>query len=329
MGASWALFSPGFAQIRSVSQQTPILHQPPPLAQPIRVSSNLVPVLVSATDAEGSPVKDLQLEDFRIEEKGNPVAIAHMGEPGDTRLDMVLVFDVTGSVFARFDFEQQAAVSFLKTIFRQGDAISILCISAEPLVLMKQATSLGDALSGLSQIKPSEASTSFFDSVMAAAQLFKTPANPQTRRVQIILSDGEDNLSDYQLGDALREVQQADCIFYSINPSGPSIRLNKVSQRGQQALEVLAAQTGGTAFLVDKLEALDEIYGRIATELQPLYLLSYYSPDTKMDGCFRPIVVRVPSRPELRLRARQGYYAGKAPMEEHPGQQKCTDPPPQ
>jgi VWFA-related protein len=272
-----------------------------------------VQVSVSVTDAAGHAVKDLQLEDFSIEENGSPVTIAHLGEAGETRLEMVLVFDNTGSVFTHFDFDQQAATDFLKTIFRPHDAVAVLCIGSKPEVLLDRTVSLGQALEGLSQLKPALGATAFYDSVIAAAHMLHAPVDPEARRVQIVLSDGEDNLSERHLDDAIREVQQADCIFYSINPGGPSVRFNLVRLRGQQAMEALAEQTGGVAFLADKKEALGEIYGRIATELKAQYLLSYYSPDTKMDGSFRRIGVGVPKRPELRVRARQGYYATKGP----------------
>jgi Ca-activated chloride channel family protein len=285
---------------------------PAQAGQPIRVSTNLVQVPVSVTDAEGNPVKDLTLEDFVIEENGNPVTIEHMGEPGESRLELILVFDVTGSVFSRFEFEQQAATAFLKRIFRSGDAAAVLCIGLEPKVVLERTTSIDKALEGLGELQPSGDSTAFYDSVIAAARMLRTSADPETRRAQIVLSDGEDNRSDNLLTDAIREVQQADCIFYSINPGGVSIRLNKVSQRGQQGMESLAQQTGGAAFLAEKLEDLERIFNRIAAELQAQYLLSYYSPDSRTDGGFRPIKVRVPNKPELRVRARQGYYAARS-----------------
>ena len=117
---------------------------------------------------------------------------------------------------------------------------------------------------------------------------------------------------NYRLGDALRELQRADSLFYSINPSGPSIRLNKISLRGQEVMTSLATATGGVAFLPDKFEDLDKVFRQITAELQAQYLLGYYSPDERADGAFRRITVRVPKRPELRVRARQGYYAPKA-----------------
>jgi Ca-activated chloride channel family protein len=285
---------------------------PPPQAGTIRISTGLVLIPVSVTDSAGQAVKNLHLEDFTILENGHPVTVEHLGEPGLTRLEMVLAFDVTGSTRPRFDFEQRAAASFLKTIFRPKDGVTMMGIASKPKILMSRTESLISALDGLERLLPEGAATAFFDSIIAASQLFTGPTVEETRRVLIVLSDGEDNFSAQKLPEALRAVQVSDCIFYSINPGGGSIRLNRVSQRGQEGMEALAAQTGGTAFLAEKLEDLVNIYGRIAAELQAQYLLSYYSPDARNDDGFRSIKVTVSQRPELRVRARQGYYPGKS-----------------
>jgi VWFA-related protein len=148
--------------------------------------------------------------------------------------------------------------------------------------------------------------------VAAAAQYLGQQSTPGVRRVLVVISDGEDNQSErFRLEGTLRELQRNDCIFYSINPSGPSIRLNKISQRGHDGMVALAAETGGVAFLPDKLEELDRIFRQIAAELQTQYLLGYYSTNEASDGKFRRITVRVPQRQDLRVRSRQGYYAPK------------------
>ena len=77
--------------------------------------------------------------------------------------------------------------------------------------------------------------------------------------------------------------------------------------------KILSKLPRGYAFLAEKLQDLEAIYGRIAVELQSQYLLTYYSPDAKADGSFRRISVRVPGRPELRIRSRQGYYPTRSP----------------
>jgi Ca-activated chloride channel homolog len=277
----------------------------------IRITSGLVVVPVSVTDPNGNAVKDLRTDDFAVDENSTPVSIAYLGEPETTRLDMVLAFDITISMRPYFKFEQDAATAFLKTVLRPGDSVSILCIDAKPRIVLQRSNSLQAALQGLDQITPSGSSTAFLDSVIAGAHMFQGPVNPDRRRVQIVFSDGEDNSSEQGLLDARREVQQADCIFYSINPGGPSIRLNVLSRRGQEGMEALAEQTGGVAFIAAKPDDLEGIYGRIATELQSLYVLSYYSPSPRTDGAFRSIHVRIPKHPEMRVRARQGYYPNK------------------
>ena len=82
--------------------------------------------------------------------------------------------------------------------------------------------------------------------------------------------------------------------------------------KAQDGMAMLASATGGAAFLPESNEDLDKVFRQIAAELQAQYLLGYYSPDERTDGRFRRISVRVPKRPDLRVRARQGYYAPKA-----------------
>ena len=127
-----------------------------------------------------------------------------------------------------------------------------------------------------------------------------------------LLSDGEDTDSQRSvLADASRELQRADTLFYAINPSGPSIHLNKISMKGHNGMIRLADETGGMAFLPDRIDDLTKVFNQIAAELQAQYLLGYYSSNETNDGKYRRITVRVPKRSDLRIRARAGYYAPK------------------
>jgi len=275
----------------------------------IRVSTNLVLVPVSVTDVAGQAVQNLQQDDFQISEDGTPETISKMAEAGQSPLQLALLFDLSGSVNHRFEFEQQAATRFLQKVWKSGDSVTIISFNEEPHVRLRNSTSLTDALQDLLKLQPTESATAFYDSVIMSAKLLRQSATPETRQAEVVLSDGEDNRSDGTIVDALREVQRSDTIFYSINPGGNSIRLNEISLKGQQDLTSLAHETGGTAFVSDQTGDLDEIFGRIATELRAQYLLSYYSSNPRFDGKFRRIAVSIPKRPELRVRSRQGYYA--------------------
>jgi VWFA-related protein len=103
-------------------------------------------------------------------------------------------------------------------------------------------------------------------------------------------------------------VQKADAIFYSVNPGGPSVRLNVISTRAEAGMESIAASTGGTAFVPESDADLERVFRQVAAELRGQYLLQYYGNSEAPAGQFRRIQVTVPSRPDAKVRARQGYY---------------------
>jgi Ca-activated chloride channel family protein len=159
-------------------------------------------------------------------------------------------------------------------------------------------------------LAPVQEPTAFFDTVVDAALYLGKTADPGSRRVLVVISDGEENYSaHYKLNDALRELQKNDCLFYSINPTGSSLSLNTISTRGQKIMESMSSETGGKAFVPEKVTDLEAVFRQIAEELQAQYLLGYYSTDERADGGFRRIKAQVTKRPDLRVRARQGYYA--------------------
>jgi Ca-activated chloride channel family protein len=175
--------------------------------------------------------------------------------------------------------------------------------------------------------------------VVAAAKYLVEKSADRHRRVIMVLSDGDDNFSNlvrdltiaeyranqkvtsaaaYQnllerrrraVVEVQKNVQQADAAFYSINPGGPSVHLNQISTRAQNNMESIAQSTGGSAYLPDGERDLQRVFSEIAAELRGQYLLQYYSNSQTGGGQFRRIAVTLPTHPELRVRARQGYYS--------------------
>jgi Ca-activated chloride channel family protein len=303
----------------------------------IRISSNLVVVPVSVTDDAGQPVHGLKVEDFRLHEEGQERQIAQIGDPEQVPLDIALLLDVSSSVTKNFDFEKRTAAGFLKEVLKPIDRAAIFSISDTPQ-MTQPLTAAGSATATLLTIPPADkpTGTAFYDTVRAAAKYLEKNAPGRNRRVVLVISDGEDISSEdvrYAMlkeGKAgktaaeameqqralhakavqkvLSDVQHADAVFYSINPSGPGIRMNFISQRANDQMKMLADSTGGNSFLPPKLEDLTSIFQQIAGELRAQYLLQYYAGEEAPKGKFLRIKVSVPTRPELRIRAREGYY---------------------
>ena len=93
---------------------------------------------------------------------------------------------------------------------------------------------------------------------------------------------------------------------FPVNPL--VINTASISARNEN-LRTLAANTDGLA-IVDTND-LDKGMNRIIDDLSSYYLLGYTSTNSKLDGRYRKITVRV-KRPNVQVRARRGYRAPTA-----------------
>lgn len=302
----------------------------------VRVTSNLVVVPVSVTNAAGEPVLGLKKENFRLEEEGRAQEIAEIGDPGQVPLSIALLLDVSLSVEARIDFEKEAGARFLKQVMKPVDRATVFTISTDPRLEQPLDTSERTTakLASITLAERAKGATAYYDTVVEAARYLAQNTPPGHRRVIVVISDGEDTYSErikqaigatpqerdsVKMEDRLkiynrvvmevqREVQKAEVAFYSINPSGQALRLNVVSQRAQDGMQQLAGATGGTSFVPEKLENLDAVFRQIAAELRSQYLLQYYSNNENQGNKFLRIRVSTPDQPNYRIRAREGYY---------------------
>src|SRR5262245_36502106 len=135
-------------------QNPPPTQNPPQEEQAIRLTSRLVQVPVSASDALGRPVRDLTAESFVVEEQGKRQTIASLGEPGKVPTEIAMLFDVSGSTLAKFNFEQQAAVRFIKEVLKPTDAVSVFAIAAKPKMIKSRTASSEEAINGLMTLEP-------------------------------------------------------------------------------------------------------------------------------------------------------------------------------
>ncbi|HEX9423870.1 MAG TPA: VWA domain-containing protein [Pyrinomonadaceae bacterium] len=309
----------------------------------IRVSSNLVMVPVSVVDANGEPVRGLQVNDFHLVEEGRDQQITEIGNPDEVPLDIAVLFDISSSVSQKgfFSFQQRAAASFLKQVLKPVDRAAVFTITDQPTLVSPLASAETAAAKILTiPAATSPVPTAFYDTVMAAAKYLVEKSAERHRRVIVVISDGDDNfssivkdltLAEYRASqkggvtsaaayqnllerrrravlEVQKAVQQSDAAFYSINPGGSSVRLNQISMRAQNAMESIAQSTGGSAYVPDGEQDLERVFSEVAAELRGQYLLQYYSNSQSSGAQFRRIAVTLATRPELRVRARQGYY---------------------
>jgi VWFA-related protein len=77
----------------------------------------------------------------------------------------------------------------------------------------------------------------------------------------------------------------------------------------QETLTSLASDTGGTAFT--DTNDFGEAFSKVEQDISSYYILGFASTNTNRDGRYRRIAVRLRNRTNLRVQAKEGYYADR------------------
>lgn len=346
--------------------QIPTGTPPPPPSndgEEIKIESRLVVIPVAVTDAAGNPVTGLTKADFMVREEGKNQEVDSVGNADVVPLEIALLFDVSASTDSMFKFQQETAAKFLLDVLKPTDRATVFTIGASPVLVAARDTA-DNAIVSVRSIMPTKQFTAFYDSISEAAAYLGKNAPAGTRRVIVVISDGEDtnstriakaiqdgytrvgskindldqkslyaltvnNRNEASLKERvriMRGLQDADTVFYSINPAGSSYKLNKMSMFGQENMEKFAGETGGTAFLpkflpIDSKDTLanvgnvkrnaatlEQIFRQLANELRAQYLVQFYSDAEFPTGRFVKLDVSLTKAGTNKLRSRQGYY---------------------
>jgi len=286
---------------------------PPPVQQadePARISVDVtrVNMLFTVTDKKGRFVTDLAKEDFEVVEGKKPQTIAEFTAESDLPLRLGILIDTSNSVRDRFRFEQDAAAEFLRTVMRARVDKALLVhfdTRAELVTDLIDDPQLLEA--GIRGLRPG-GGTALYDAIFYACRDKLALDQPRTkfRRAIVIVSDGDDNQSDYTRDQALEMAQKADVVIYAISTNS-----SRADTEGDKVLKYFTSETGGRAFFPFQVEDMAQSFENIANELRHQYNLLYRPEPLLTDGQWHAVNLRVKGRKDLIVRARAGYYAPK------------------
>ncbi|MFB3853249.1 MAG: VWA domain-containing protein [Vicinamibacterales bacterium] len=287
--------------------------QPPPApsgkGQIFRAGVELVSLSVTVTDREGRYVTDLTARDFQVFEDGVNQELRFF-DRSNLPLALSLLLDTSASMEGKLEIAQEAAVGFARRL-REEDAAQLVDFDSRVQVI-QPFTNDANALERAIRSTTYGGSTSLYNAVyVALKEMRKAPAyDPERVRRQaiVLLSDGEDTSSLVTFEQVLDVAKRSETAVYAIGLRLPDEAESPGFKEADFALRELTAQTGGRVFFTPKVENLSGIYEQISDELSSQYLLGYTSTNTRRDGTWRRVVVRV-ARPGLTARTKQGYYA--------------------
>jgi len=267
---------------------------------------NEVNVLFIATDKHGKFVRDLNQNDFSIlDDHKPPQAILNFRRETDLPLHMGLLIDVSGSVDSRFDFEQGAATSFMEHTLRAGfDKAFVLGFNSRSQMAQDFTDNVQLLSAGVHKLHDG-GGTALYDAVYHACKdkFLKDRPDRPVRKAIVIVSDGEDNQSEFSKAQAIEMAQRAEVIIYAISTDDSGLVM-----RGDKVLEQLADATGGRAFFPFKMKDITHSFAAIEDELRSQYVVSYKPADFDANGRFRSIEISSLKK-DLQVRARKGYFA--------------------
>jgi VWFA-related protein len=319
----------GFAQ-QGAAQQPPAQQQPAAPANPQQPSFirevNLVDVLATVLDRRNKLVPDLEKGDFKITDDNAQQEIRFFSKQSDLPLRIGMLLDTSNSIRDRIKFEQEAAVDFLYSVLRRGkDQAFAMTFDDEPQVV-QAFTGDGGLLRDEINKTRAGGGTAVYDAIYeACAKQLSNPPRPPgdqpdiVRRVMVLISDGEDNLSNHTRAEAIEMAQRTNVVIYAISTSTQWIQLsqtdpNKAADRkmhlteGDEILKNLAEETGGRAFFPYHVDDLNQSFQDIGDELRNQYTITYSPTNFVANGKYHRIKIEIPNR-SYQVRARRGYFA--------------------
>jgi Ca-activated chloride channel homolog len=299
--------------------------------QAFKVQVDLVSLSVVVTDLNGNHVRDLKKEDFQIFEDGvlqETAGFAAVEEP----ISVALTIDTSGSTEFQLDRIRQEAMRFVRYL-RTDDSAAIVSFADEVTLLEPFNIYHRKNPEALRKLKPGGLSAVYEAVWLSLEQVLKLEFG---RKALVFFSDGVDNRSESVTEEETLELARRSdstiyCIYFNTNKDRPKrmptiidpspafpaqfppVRIptprgkNSEYAAGREYMMKLAQYSGGILVDASRLDNLGAAFGRISQELRSQYSIGYYPKNTKQDGRYRRVEIRV-NRPGITARTRQGYY---------------------
>jgi VWFA-related protein len=263
----------------------------------IKTDTNLVTLNVSVT-RKNHPITDLAVRDFQISDAGVVVTPQFFQAQGPASI--VFVIDTSTSMRGvKWNNLGWGLKEFLNK--QRSDTEYSLIIFNDRASVASQALDAKQLWKEFSRIRP-DGETALYDGLALGLDQINCVA--RHHKAVVLLSDGEDNKSSYDLAAIQRRVFQTHTTIYAVgillNPKdGPSTQW-----RDRELLENLATQTGGLSFFPHP-DAIEKVLTDISREISSQYSFGYYASglatgwrgvDVQLLNQPKPAELRYPTR---------------------------------
>ena len=276
----------------------------------VRLSSDLVVLTVTVTDAAGQYAHGLKDKDFTVLEDGTPQTVSSFFAE-EAPFAAAILMDMSASMETKFGMVRAAAASFIDHI-RDDDQVAVYGFNNK-VKLFQEFTNTRDISEYVWEAE-AEGNTRLYDCMNDAIEALVK--REEKRRAILLISDGWDSSSQKaSLDSVMKKALGAGVTVYSVDLVDNNMMMGSTKEvmflrRGRKEMQDFAEQTGGRYIHSPQGDKLEEGFTNIVDELRNQYTLTYYSTNQKHDGRWRKLSVAT-ARQGLSTRSRRGYYAPK------------------
>ena len=328
------------------SQKSPAnkTDQEKPPTETFRVRVEEVQVPFSVYDKKGNLVLDLQKADFKIYEDGVEQEIRYFSPPTNLPLRFGLLLDTSSSTRSRLKFEKEAAMQlgyYVLTKDKDKNHLGFLMqFDRTPEVIQDYTPDPDDLTTALDKLEAS-GGTALLDAIIESCQkeLASAPGPGLPRRVLVIFSDGDDNLSKHSIEQTVEVALRTEVRIFAVSANGYGQQAP-----GEEVLKRLVEETGGRLYSplenlagaafatgynshhqlyesqnsiytpgsgqyqADVAVAMTNALESIGDELTHQYAIGYTPKNSDSPKNFRSIEIRT-RRKGVEIRTKKGYFA--------------------
>jgi VWFA-related protein len=277
-----------------------------PEGQQFKSGTDLVRLSAVVTGRDGLLVRGLTAGAFEVLEDGVKQTVSAFAEGGQEEIPLHagLLVDRSGSMELDLREATNAAIQFINALDEALD-VTFVDFNSSIRIGRFEPQSYPHLFERMRD-QNAEGMTALWDAVAA---YLRNASDRTGQHVLVLYTDGGDSTSRLRFDQLLTMLRAGNVMVYAIGYLENQLSSSRTT--GQMYLTNLAREAGGDAFFPSSPKELHKIYARILDEIGSRYTIGYVSTNTKPDGKYRKVQVKLPS-PEhksAKVRTRTGYLA--------------------
>ena len=266
--------------------------------------TNIVTVDVAVVDKNGNFIPGIPKGNFQVTEDGVPQQIQGFGH-SQAPMTVALVIEFS-NLFQQYWTESwyqtlQATYGFVDTL-QPDDWVAVVAYDLRPEILSDFTQNRGKTRAALQRLRIAAfRESNLYDALTYTIERMK---DIEGRKSVVLIASGIDTFSKLNFGQARRKVQDGGVTVYAVGlmqalriaydsygRMGPMQRLDFLQADNQ--MRTFARETGGMAFFPRFYGEFPTIYRAIHHSMRNQYSMTYSPTNTKRDGKWRKIKVRL------------------------------------